>query len=42
MTGWDSARRREFENRRILLVTGGRGRAVLRRGIGTPLLFLTA
>ena len=42
ISGWDDVRRRQFESRRILLVPGGRGRAVLRRGVGTPLLYLTA
>jgi len=42
VSGWDEVRRRQFESRRILLVPGGRGRAVLRRGVGTPLLSLTA
>jgi predicted permease len=42
MIGWDEVRRRQFESRRILLAPGGRGRAVLRRGVGTPLLYLAA
>src|SRR6266508_3689645 len=40
MSGWDENRRRRFEEKKILLVAGGHGRAVLRDGIGTPLLSL--
>jgi len=38
MTGWSESRRREFVNRKILLVPGGRGRTVLREGLGKPLV----
>lgn len=40
ITGWNDNRRREFENRKILLVGGGHGRAVLRGGFGKPLVSL--
>jgi predicted permease len=40
ITGWDEARRQRFLDKRILLSPGARGRAVLRDGIGTPLVSL--
>ena len=40
MTGWDDNRRRQFLNKKLLLVAGGHGRAVLREGYGTPLVSL--
>ena len=40
ITGWNDNRRREFENKKLLLVAGGNGRAVLREGFGKPLVSL--
>ncbi len=40
MNNWDDNRKQEFLNRRIELRPGGVGRAVMRNGIGTPLLSL--
>jgi putative ABC transport system permease protein len=40
ITSWDDARRRQFLDKRILLVPGARGRTVLRDGVGTPLVSL--
>ncbi len=40
MTGWDDNRRRQFLNKKLLLVAGGHGRAVLREGYGKPLVSL--
>jgi predicted permease len=38
MTGWNESRRREFLGMKLLLVPGGRGRTVMRQGLGTPLV----
>jgi len=40
MTGWDDTRRRQFVNKKLLLLAGGHGRAVLRAGFGKPLVSL--
>jgi putative ABC transport system permease protein len=42
ITGWGEAKRKQFLDKRLLLVPGARGRAVLRNGIGTPLVSLMA
>jgi predicted permease len=42
MTGWDDARKKEFLNRRILLVSGAHGRTVLQDVVRRPLLSLMA
>ena len=38
ITGWSESRRLEFANKKILLVPGGRGRTVMREGLGKPLV----
>jgi len=40
MTGWDDNRRRQFLDKKMLLVAGGHGRAVLREGYEKPLVSL--
>ena len=40
VTGWNENRRRQFLNKKMLLVAGGHGRAVLREGYGKPLVSL--
>lgn len=40
MTGWNDNTRRQFLSKKMLLVAGGHGRAVLRQGYGKPLVSL--
>src|SRR5712692_10242946 len=40
MTGWNDNRRQEFLSKKMLLVAGGHGRAVLREGYEKPLVSL--
>ncbi len=40
MTGWSDGTRKQFLDRRLLLMSGARGRRVLQDGVGAPLISL--